>query len=148
MIKERNRAVPASYLVLKKNDKVLLARRFNTGYYDGYYSLPAGHVEAGELPLNALVREIQEEIGIEIVEENLHLAHIMYRTKRDETGDRADFFFVADNYQREIENKEPHKCDDLQWFPISNLPENTISHIKDVLLSIEKGIVYSELGLE
>ncbi|MDP2641206.1 MAG: NUDIX domain-containing protein [Candidatus Yanofskybacteria bacterium] len=148
MAKDRNKAVPASYLVLRKDDEVLLARRFNTGYYDGHYSLPAGHVEAGELPLDALVREIQEEVGVRIESENLCLAHIMYRTKRDETGDRTDFFFTASKYEGEIENKEPHKCADLQWFPLAQLPESIIPHIKDVLLNIEKGIIYSELGLE
>ena len=45
MAKERNKIIPASYAVLIKDNKVLLVRRFNTGYEDGKYSLPAGHVE-------------------------------------------------------------------------------------------------------
>jgi len=37
MVKERHKVVPASYLVLIKNGKILLQRRFNTGYEDGKY---------------------------------------------------------------------------------------------------------------
>jgi 8-oxo-dGTP pyrophosphatase MutT (NUDIX family) len=38
----------AVHLLLIKNDQILLLRRFNTGWQDGFYSLPAGHVDAGE----------------------------------------------------------------------------------------------------
>jgi len=145
---DRNQAVPASYLILKDNDKVLLARRVNTGYYDGYYSIPAGHIEAGELPIDALLREVKEEIGIDVVRDSVSLAHTMYRTKHDPTGDRADYFFVATEYKGNIENKEPHKCDDIQWFPLDELPEKTMHHVRDAIEAIEKGIIYSELGMD
>jgi 8-oxo-dGTP pyrophosphatase MutT (NUDIX family) len=38
---------PASYFILEKDGKVFLARRFNTGYEDGKYSLVAGHLDGG-----------------------------------------------------------------------------------------------------
>ena len=63
MTRDRNKAVPASYLFLQKGDGILLMRRQNSGYYDGWYTVPAGHVEAGELPVDALLREAKEEIG-------------------------------------------------------------------------------------
>ena len=148
MVKERNKAVPAAYLVLIKEGMILLARRYNTGYYDGYYSLPAGHVEAGELPIDTLVREIKEEIGIDIDRSNAQLGHVMYRTKHDETGDRTDFFFLANGYQGEVINQEPQKCDNVQWFPTGQLPENTIPYIRIVIGKIEQKIVSSELGLD
>ncbi len=61
---ERNKAVTAVYLILKREGKILIARRCNTGYQDGNYQLPAGHVDAGELPTEAMIREGNEEIGI------------------------------------------------------------------------------------
>ena len=66
MAKERLKAVPASYLVPIKDGKILLLRRLNTGYEDGKYSLPAGHVETGENFTQCVVREMKEEIGISI----------------------------------------------------------------------------------
>jgi len=64
MAKDRNKSVPASYLILRRGNEILLMRRKGSGYYDGWYSVPAGHVEAGELPMNALIREIKEELSI------------------------------------------------------------------------------------
>lgn len=148
MSKERNKAVPAAYLILKKDDEILLMRRQGSGYYDGWYSVPAGHVEAGELPLGALVREVTEELGITVDPKDAQLAHTMYRTKHDKTGDRVDVFFVVKKWSGEIVNNEPHKCDDIRWFSLNELPENMMHHVRDAIRSIENGVHYSELGLD
>ncbi len=148
MAKERNKSVPASYMILKKDGKVLLAQRSNTGYYDGWYALPAGHLESGEVPSITAIRETQEEIGVTVLANDLQLAHVMYRTAHNATGDRSDYFFTAEKWLGEITNKEPEKCSDLQWFAINNLPSNTVHYIKDVLENIEKGILYSEVDKE
>ena len=63
MAKERHKEVPASYLIIIKDGKILLQRRFNTGYMDSKYSLPAGHADKGEDFPQCIVREAKEEIG-------------------------------------------------------------------------------------
>ncbi len=145
--KERNKAVPAVYLILKKNDEILLMRRQGSGYYDGWYSVPAGHVEAGELPCGALIREVVEELGITIDPKDARLAHTMYRTKHDETGDRVDMFFMVEKWSGEMTNTEPHKCDDIRWFSLNELPEHMMHHVRDAIWNIQNGIHYSELDV-
>lgn len=145
MPKERNKAVPAVYLVLQKENNILLMRRAGSGYYDGWYSLPSGHVEAGELPTDAIVREVMEEIGVTINESDIKLIHTMYRTKKDETGDRVDLFFYAKTWQNDPKICEPDKCDDLKWFSLNHLPENIIPYIRDVIAAINEKINYSEI---
>ncbi len=148
MFKERHKAVPAVYLILKKGDEILLMRRQNSGYYDGWYSIPAGHVEAGELPMGGLIREVFEELGTTLDQKDLELVHTMYRAKHDETGERVDLFFMVGKWSGEPKINEPHKCDDIRWFPVNNLPENTMHHVRDAVLKSEKGILYSEVDAE
>lgn len=143
-MKERNKATPAVYLILQKADKVLLMRRQGSGYYDGWYSLPAGHVDAGELPIQSLIRETKEEIGVIVDAQDLKLINTTYRTKSDETGDRADYFFRVDKWSGEPQICEPGKCDELRWCPINTLPEKTIYYIRKILEDVQKGITYSE----
>jgi 8-oxo-dGTP diphosphatase len=145
-MKERNKAVPAVYLFLRKGDGILLARRQGSGYYDAWYSVPAGHVEVEELPINGLIREVKEELDINIEPKEIKLVHTMYRAKNDETGDRVDLFFTSTKWTGVIKIAEPNKCDDIQWFSIHDLPENMMHHVKEALISSEKGIIYSELG--
>jgi ADP-ribose pyrophosphatase YjhB (NUDIX family) len=61
MKKERFKLIAAVYLVLIKNNKILLLRRHNTGYFDGYYSLPAGHVEKEETLIKALLEKLKKK---------------------------------------------------------------------------------------
>ncbi len=147
-MKIRNKATPAVYLFLEKDEKILLGRRCNTGYMDGCYQIPAGHVEEGELPSEALIREIKEEIGIDVKLNDLEIVHVSYRPKHDETGDRVDFFFRAKSWSGEILNMEPHKCDDLRWFPLSELPENMPFHVRMGIEAIRKEIFFEEISLQ
>lgn len=138
-------AILASYLVLLQGGRVLLARRKNTGYRDGYYSLPAGHVESGETFSTALRREVEEEIGLQLSSGVPILSHIAHR-KGEDGSERVDAFFVVKEWVGEVRNLEPEKCDDLSWFPVGELPEKTIPYIRTVLGEIEKSVFYSELG--
>ena len=56
----------AVHLILVQDSKVLLLRRYNTGYEDGNYGVVAGHLERDEEIVAAMVREAREEAGIEI----------------------------------------------------------------------------------
>ena len=125
---------------------MLLLRRLNTGYQDGKYSLVAGHVDAGEYVTQAMVREAKEEAGIDIQPQDLMLVHVMHRKKPEENDERIDFFFKCSKWGGEIKNMEPHKCDDLSWFPIGQLPENTIPYIKAALGFIDSRQIYSEFS--
>ena len=146
-MKQRNKAIPASYLLLEKGGKILISRRYNTGYHDGKYHLPAGHVDEGEMPSEALIREAKEEVGIDILPSDLELVHISYRPKHDETDNRVDFFFRVRKWNGEVRNIEPDKCDDLKWVSLDALPKNTNPVVQDAIKCIRKGIFFKELGI-
>jgi A/G-specific adenine glycosylase len=52
--------------VLQKGEKVLIARRPSKGLLGGLWEFPGGKVEEGESYVEALQREIREELGTEI----------------------------------------------------------------------------------
>jgi 8-oxo-dGTP pyrophosphatase MutT (NUDIX family) len=143
-MKTRHQNTPAVYLVLINKNEVLLLRRFNTGYADGKYNMIAGHVEPNESFTDAVIREAKEEAGITLSRHGLHIAHIMHR--KCPNAEYIDTFFVAKNWTGEITNKEPHKCDDLSWFSLSELPVNIMPYISQAILCVTSGIFYSEYG--
>ena len=53
--------------VLRKDGKYLLAQRPLEKHYGGLWEFPGGKIETGESPSEAIVREIKEELDIEIV---------------------------------------------------------------------------------
>ncbi len=146
MPKERFKIIPVSHLILIKDNKILLSRRFNTGYEDGNYSVVAGHLDGNETFTQAMIREAKEEAGIDIVAEDLEVIHVMHRKSPPETNERIDLFLKASKWKGEPKIMEPDKCDDLKWFPIDDLPANIVPYIKHAILNIKKEIFYSEFG--
>jgi len=135
--------IASGYLMLVRSGKILLSRRFQTGYEDGKYSLPAGHIEEGETLTAGTCREIQEEIGIKVTPADLTLVHVMHRKHVDI---RMDFFFTTDKKALVPKNMEPEKCDNLSWFSLHALPTNTIPYIRTAIKNYQKMILYSEFG--
>jgi len=136
----------AVYLVLLKNDQVLMLLRQNTGYMDGKYGLIAGHVEKGERITTSLCREAHEEAGIKIYPEQLEFIHAMQRVSADDSV-YIDFFFKTDVWENNIKNHEPNKCLELRWFSLKELPNNTVPYIREVLQNhISHSGTFSENG--
>ncbi len=132
---ERFKLIGAVHLFLIRGPYVLLLRRFNTGYEDGNYSVPAGHLDGGESVTHAAIREAEEECGIRIHSEDLDVVGVMHRRDYDE---RIDFFLTATRWDGVITNAEPHKCDDLSWHALDNLPNNTIPYVKHALKNYQQ----------
>jgi 8-oxo-dGTP diphosphatase len=122
----------AVYLLLLSEERVLMLRRHKTGYEDGNYSIIAGHVEQDERVTHALVREAAEEVGIQIETSELQFVYVMQGQGVDGSV-YLDFFFIAEHWKGQVQNGEPAKCDDLQWFPLAALPTNAIPHVREVL---------------
>lgn len=142
---ERHSVIPAVYLFLERDGQVLLLLRQNTGFQDGNYGLIAGHAETGESFKEAMVREAQEEAGIQIKEEDLQFIHVTH--KLAENGEeRIDVYFEAHHWEGELTNMEPEKCGGLSWFPLEKLPDNCISYITHAFQLRKEGIRYSEGG--
>ena len=129
------------HLFFFRENQILLLRRFNTGFRDGEYSVPAGHLDGGETVMQAGLREGKEEVGIDLNESDLTFSTVMHRIEDDE---RVDFFFQVHAWIGEPFNAEPDKCDDLRWVDINDLPENTVPYVRQALANHLAGVRFAE----
>jgi len=109
--------------------------------------VPSGHVEAGETYTQALLREVKEEAGIELKDHSFSFVHIMNRLSGTKYQ-RVDVFFKITNWDNEPFNNEPEKCDEVGWYNLNNLPNNTVEYLAYALDQIKNNISYSEYGWE
>lgn len=130
--------IPASYLVLRRDEEVLLELRQNTGYRDGHWALVAGHVEPDESAVDAVVRESFEEVRVRVSAADVTPLTTVHRTLRGggPVEQRCDFFFATSRWRGEPEIREPHKCADLRWYPLHDLPEPMVPHEYAVLAAL------------
>lgn len=145
---KKHQLVPAVHLFLFNDQgQLLMARRYNTGYEDGNYSVVAGHVEEHETVLEAARREAKEEVGIVIALEAFQFLHVMHRRREKvHLPDRVDFFVAASEWEGELRNMEPNKCDELRWVEKALLPDNTVPYIRVAFNAIEARKSFTEYG--
>lgn len=122
--------------------RVLLMRRAGTGFFDGLYSLPGGHVEPGESVLQAAVRELSEEVGLHVTPGALEWLGVMHRMS---DTNRIDFFVRAREWTGEAAIREPDKCDDMRWFERERLPAAVVPYVR-AALDAGEGPWVRELG--
>jgi 8-oxo-dGTP pyrophosphatase MutT (NUDIX family) len=72
-------------VVIRREDKIILIFRHKNNR--DYYAIPGGHIEPEETPKLAIIREIQEELGIKL--DNLQFEF------ETESANRRDYFFSA-----------------------------------------------------
>ncbi|OIV37455.1 hypothetical protein BIV57_10830 [Mangrovactinospora gilvigrisea] len=128
------------HLIIRMHHTVLLGLRTPaTGWADGQWHLPSGHLEPGEDVLAAAVREADEELGIRIPRQALTLAHVLHDLDADDHRDRLQLFFEVGDYTGPIRNREPDKCADLLWWPQDDLPDPTVAYAAHALHAIAAG---------
>lgn len=137
MTKQRHRMAVAAHLILYSDERqVLFMRRANTGYADGQWSVPAGHVESGETLAEACTRETIEEIGVTL--DTTSLAAVLVQHKHDTDGEeRIDIFFAADLPPGQTPTiREHHACDALTWRDPARPPTPTVPYVAAALAAI------------
>ena len=140
---ERKLFRAAVYMLIKKEGKFLALRRFNTGYRDGEYTFPAGHVDDGESAIHAAVRELKEEVNLEAQEEDTKLVHVMQH--KEGNHEYFDFYFEITKWNGEPKICEEDKMDDLRFISSQELDELAIPGFKKALEEIEKQNTFSSL---
>jgi 8-oxo-dGTP pyrophosphatase MutT (NUDIX family) len=124
------------HLILMRGDQVLLGLRQGTGFCDGMYHLPAGHLEAGETVVEGTIREAREELAVGLRATDLRLDYVLHHRSN---SDRMALFFSASRWDGEPTNCEPDKCAELAWFPFDRLPRNMVLYAAHALSGIRQG---------
>lgn len=107
------RISPAVMVLIRRGDELLLAR--SPHFRSGMYSALAGFVEAGETVEHAAVREVREEVGVEIA--NLRY----FQSQPWPFPDSLMLAFFADYAGGEI-TPDPSEIEAAGWFAIDELP--------------------------
>lgn len=119
----------------KKGEALLMKRGKKSKNEAGWWSKPGGTIDFGEKGINAMKREIKEELDINVKIWGYlpHTDHIIKKGKEH---------WLAINYLADLEKgkpkiMEPHKCEEIRWFNLKKLPrkltKTTREPIKDYL---------------
>lgn len=107
---------------LVRDGRVLLGHRHPARrWYPDCWDLVGGHVEPGEPPDRAVIRECLEEVGVHVLD--LHPVPMAV------TDPALDLHvFVVTRWDGEIVNAATEEHDDLRWFGPGELPVLELAH--------------------
>ena len=133
-----------AHTLLVRNDQVLLLRRAHTGYLDGWYALPGGHLQRGESIVACAIRECLEETGLVLDPARVRPAAVMPYRSADQQG--VDFIMACDAIAGEPRLGEPDRFDDVRWFGVDALPRNAAPYIEHAIALARSGDWFFEFS--
>lgn len=120
-------------VLLIRGREILLIR--NT-YGSGKWNLPGGRIEKGERPVNALVREVKEELDIEVYEPYFMGVVMSSREYKKDTV----YCFLCKVTERDFVIDQDEIVE-AQWFTLDELPKNSSSIVQEVICLYESAFV-------
>ncbi|CCY94160.1 nUDIX hydrolase [Firmicutes bacterium CAG:884] len=133
-----------AYGLIIKDEKIVLIKKVG-GPYNGKLDLPGGTIEWGETPEQTLIRELNEEVGIDVIKYELFDANSIVfewiHKEELERGHHLGIFYKVLDYNNELleDIKIDEKNDDslgAKFYEIGKLKKSELSDIAN--LEIEK----------
>ena len=113
-------------VIVERNNQILLIRRKHDPFRNKW-ALPGGHLDYGKETLEkAAIRELEEETGILVSEQDLRFFRVYSDPNRDPRGHYITHVYVARKF-----NGQPVADDDAEdarFFPLENLPDLAFDH--------------------
>jgi NAD+ diphosphatase len=124
---------PAIIVAIISNDTILLARGNN--FREGYYSLVAGYADIGESLEQAVVREVKEEVGLDV--RNIRY----YKSQPWPFSGSMMIGFIAEADETRPLQIDAKEISDAAWFNRNNLPKHppVLSIAGEMIEKFEKG---------
>ncbi len=127
-------------VILNSEGSVFLAKRGpEAGNERHKWEFPGGGVEFGERLEDAVTREVMEEYGFEIKVESL--IDVVNHILPDEKQHWVSPTFLCRYKSGTPTIREPHKCEEIGWFSLDEIPEDLLtSASKKSLESLRRSV--------
>jgi 8-oxo-dGTP diphosphatase len=123
---------------LVREGRVLLVhRRPDKRANPDVWDLPGGHIETDESELGALARELQEELGVQIV--TASASHLCRLTAGPIDEPAVLSAWLVHDWQGTPTNVAPEEHDDMGWFSLEELPPSPHVLVRTALVHAMQG---------
>ncbi len=121
-LRERKTVHVAAGVILNKQNQILIGQRsYTSAFAPGVWEFPGGKAEKGENLKDAVIRELQEELGISVC---LHHCQELYRVLHYYQSRNVHFHVFQINQYTGTPHNYVHET--IGWYDLNHIPELTI----------------------
>lgn len=127
--------VGVSALIMNTADEILIIARSSYDSMPGVWETPGGGLEIGEDPLGAIIREVKEEVGLDVVVKNVIDVVPDAGVKNNEKNHVLQIYYAVElvNPEQTVKLSQDHS--EFKWVKPEDLKEIKISPLLKKLLS-------------
>ncbi len=114
-------SIGVGIIIVNNEGRILLKKRMNA--HAPYYSIPGGSLDPGETFEECAVREVEEETNLKIKNPRVIALTNDLQTYQEEGKHDVAVGLLVDEFEGELKNMEPEKCEELIWADPRNLPQ-------------------------
>ncbi len=112
--------------LIYKNNQVLIGLRYPTEKQTNLWEFPGGSIQEGELPQDAMIRELKEELNIVVEEWKLATCLCDYK--------QGQPYIIVFHHVLKWSGAIQKTChQDLQWISLSECKEKKLPNINPIL---------------
>lgn len=130
----------AAFIINDKKQVLLQKRSANKRFNPNKWALCAGHVDAYESLGDAILREIKEEVGLDISKDDLHQFGEREFTIRDSNSHITYFYYIRSNLNEKDFIIQKEELSEVKWFDIDE--------VIDMIKKNDSSIVFDEKRLK
>ncbi len=134
-------------VLLLRDGKVLFGKRHSDPekadselHGEGTWTIPGGKLEFGESFEDGAYRETYEEVGIKINKEKLKCVSVSNDVVPD--AHFVTIGFLCEDFDGQVEVKEPDEITEWEWFPLGNLPSPLFFPSARIIENYRKRLFY------
>ncbi len=145
MTEDRQQALVDVRVLVLQGEEVLLIQ-LSAGMFDGCWNLPGGHVMPGESAVAAAVREIQEEVGIQVRADDLTFRSVTHH-RPPTRSEKVTFTFSTEIFAGQPFAAEPDRADVVRWTAWDDLPAKLMPQAAASLTLFRSGQHFATFNL-
>ena len=121
-------------VILIRDGKILLLLR-SKGWKTGSWGPPGGHIDAGESPKQAAVREVFEESGLKV-----HMRDLELLAQRTKHSFGMIYYYITDKFSGKGVALS-HEHDGFSWVDMKRIDELDTTFEPDILALVKSALL-------
>lgn len=126
--------------IINKNKELLIQKRSSTKKnHPNYWDISgAGHIKAGESVIQGAIRELEEELGIKVTEQDFKFIAIVKSTKNPKNCEFAYVYLVESNNQIKDYIFEDKEVSEVKYVYFEELEKMVEDRVENLLIHEEE----------